>query len=139
MTEQPLWREFLWTYTGFGKPPHEPEIHFSWQAKAAAALVGVGWTFVTAAGIVYGCLVLGLRAVPELVMPCPVGWVGCILLLLIGSPLVGIPRIGLEMTKAAGSGVWAARLCVIAASTVWWTVFGFLMLYPTFYPRIRLL
>jgi hypothetical protein len=135
---QPLWRDLLWIYTGLGKPPDHLEIHFSWQARAAAALVGIVWAIVTAAGIIVGSLALVLHNVPEFAMRCPVGRMGVLFLLLAGSPLLAVPRVGLEMTKTAGSGVSIARLCVIAAFAAWWTLTALVGLF-IFFPADNVL
>jgi hypothetical protein len=121
---RPLLYDLLWVYLGVGQPPPDlaDEIRDCSKAKGATAFA-IAWSVVTAAGVAGGCTALTLTMAHELVnRRCAVGSLTLLGLLLAGSPLVGLPRGGLELAKATGHGVSAARLCVVVASTAWWTV-----------------
>jgi hypothetical protein len=117
-----LARQYLWIYTGFGGPPPEVAdmVRANSQAKGAAALFGAAWSVVTALGMVGSCIAMALWWAPELAISCPSGRMMWLCLMIAASPLLALPRLGLELANASHCGVSTARLCMAAASAARW-------------------
>jgi len=126
-----LLRDVLWVYVGVGQP--RPDVHrVSSEAPAGARYLGAAWAVTSGAVLVGACLWVASVAPPELATPCPMGRLALLGALLAGSPLLAYPRVGLELAKAVGCGVPAARLSVIATATTWWTLTAVVAYYLAF-------
>jgi hypothetical protein len=112
--------DWLWIYTGYGRIPRL--VLQDCSSPTGSPGRGAASAIVSALALVGACLWLVFGCVGELVYWCPMGRLTMLMLLLAGSTFLALPRVGLEQAKAAGCRVEFARLAVIVATTVWWTV-----------------